>query len=123
LVALVDGVKRLLPFSRMLQSMGLSDIGTPGIVLCDNKSVLHIIANGEGFSGKSRHMRVRWNFVTELIEEGAIRTEHVDTNENRTDLFTKPMGGNKMRYLRSLVLNAEPDVDSVGENLEDDEDE
>jgi hypothetical protein len=107
LVALVDGVKRLIPYAKLLQSVGLQEKGESSLVVCDNRSVLHIIANGEGFSGKSRHMRVRWHFITELIESGFIKTEHVPTLDNKPDLFTKPMGGSLFRELRRMITNSE----------------
>ncbi|MFN9910640.1 MAG: Ty1/Copia family ribonuclease HI [bacterium] len=78
---------------------------------CDNKSVLHLIANGAGFSGKSRHMRVRWHFVHEMLEEGLIKIVHVPGDDNPTDLLTKPMGGKRFRRLRSMILN-EPEDDN-----------
>jgi hypothetical protein len=67
LVALVDGTKKLVSMVGLMEFFGLHDGNNPTVVLCDNQSVLHIIANGEGFSGKSRHMRVRWHFVHELL--------------------------------------------------------
>jgi len=111
LVALVDGMKRLIPLKGLLDFFGLKNESTPSIVQCDNKSVLHMIANGAGFSGKSRHMRVRWHFVHEMLDEGLIRIVHVPGDDNPTDLLTKPMGGKRFRRLRSMILN-EPENDN-----------
>ena len=120
LVALVEGVKRLIPLARLMQSIGVQSIEeTSSLVVCDNRSVLHIITNGEGFSGKSRHMRVRWQFVTELIEEKFIKIDHVNTLVNLPDLFTKPMGGIRFRELRRLILNMEHEDGLNEEDMED----
>ena len=68
-----------------------------------------MIANGEGCPGKSRHMRVRWHFISELMEDGFIKLEHVDTNLMVADLLTKPMGGQKFRAFRGMIMNFEID--------------
>jgi hypothetical protein len=57
LVAHVEGVKKALPLISLVKSLGIAPINNPPCkILCDNTSVLHIIANGEGFYGKSRHI-------------------------------------------------------------------
>jgi hypothetical protein len=105
LVALVDGTKKLVSMVGLMEFFGLHDGNNPTVVLCDNQSVLHIVANGEGFSGKSRHMRVRWHFVHELLTSKFIRIEHVVGEENVADLLTKPIGGSRFRKLRRMILN------------------
>jgi hypothetical protein len=105
LVALVDGIKRLIPLVKLLEFLGLKHESEPSVVLCDNKSVLHLIANGEGFSGKSRHMRVRWHFIHEMLMANQIEIRHVVGDDNPADLLTKPMGGLRFRRLRKMILN------------------
>ena len=115
LVALVEGVKRLIPLSNLLQIVGVVPVGSPCLVLCDNKSVLHMIHNGEGFPGKSRHMRVRWHVVSELLDSNFIQCQHIDTNLMIADLLTKPMGGSKFREFRRTIMNCDVDgSDSEG---------
>ena len=91
----------------LLKSFGLiKPAGIPPyvIILCDNQSVLHIIANGEGFSGKSRHMRVRWFFTFEIIAGGMAQLEYVPTEENWADLPSKPTGGRLFILQRNNIL-------------------
>jgi hypothetical protein len=115
LVALVDGTKRLIPLVGLLKFFGLYKRSEPAIVMCDNKSVLHLIANGGGFSGKSRHMRVRWHFVHEMLTSGLIQIDHIPGDDNPTDLLTKPIGGNRFRKLRKMILNESDQEDSDSE--------
>ena len=105
LVALVDGTKRLIPLVGMLKFFGLYKQSEPPVIMCDNKSVLHLIANGSGFSGKSRHMRVRWHFIHEMLTAGLIQIAHIPGDDNPTDLLTKPIGGSRFRKLRKMILN------------------
>ena len=60
---------------------------------------------GEGFSGKSRHMRVRYQFICELAETGEIKIVHCPTEFMRADLLTKVMGGNKFINQSTDLLN------------------
>ena len=74
-----------------------------------------MISNGEGCPGKSRHMRVRWHFISELLDIKFIEDEHVQTNLMIADLLTKPMGGQKFRELRGQLMNFQIDEDEVNE--------
>ena len=76
----------------------------PIIVHQDNKSTMHIIHNGEGYSGKNRHMRVRFGLISELLKDKQISIVHLPTEEMVADLLTKPIGGNIFRKLRDLLL-------------------
>jgi hypothetical protein len=79
-----------------------------------------MIRNGEGCPGKSRHLRVRWHFIRELLEDNFIKCEHIDTNLMVADVLTKPMGGAKFREFRRLMMNYDLE-DMEGENTEGDE--
>ena len=118
MVALVDGVKRLIPLARLLEKLGVTIAGEPALVMCDNKSVLHMISNGEGCPGKSKHMRVRWHFISELMEDNFIKCEHLDTNLMIADLLTKPMGGAKFRDFRGRIMNCLIDEEEMEESDE-----
>jgi hypothetical protein len=79
-----------------------------------------MIRNGEGCPGKSRHMRVRWHFFRELLDDNFIKCEHIDTNLMVADVLTKPMGGAKFREFRRIMMNY--DLEEVeDENTEEDD--
>jgi hypothetical protein len=122
LVAHVDGVKRLLPLITLLKNLHLAPTERPpSMILCDNTSVLHIIANGEGYSGKSRHMRVRWFFTYEIITDGIASLQHVPTDFNWADLPSKPMGGRKFLTQRNHILAIDDWDSDTSADIEDDE--
>ena len=50
-------------------------------------------------------MRVRYQYLCEMSEDGIINFAHCPTKEMVADLCTKPMGGAQFRYLRSKLLN------------------
>jgi Fe2+ transport system protein FeoA len=102
--ALVSGVQKVSAMYRILLEMGIHH-GKPIRVLQDNISAITIAKGGEGYAGKSRHMRVRYQYLCEMSEDGIIRFAHCPTKEMIADICTKPMGGKLFKYLRSKLLN------------------
>jgi hypothetical protein len=100
----VEGTRRGLTIHRLLKEF-LPDYDLPVIIYQDNISTIHILTNGEGYSGKNRHMRVRYGYLTELLNSGVITIQHMPTEEMTADLLTKPIGGNVFRKLRAKLLN------------------
>jgi len=103
LVTLVDCVKACIPFHQALQDLQIPT--GPIIVKQDNQSTIHIVVNGEGYSGKNRHMRVRYGLVHELLQDKSIVVEYIPTGSMIADILTKPMGGILFRTLRAAILN------------------
>jgi hypothetical protein len=98
----VSGVMKAYPLWRLMGELGIST----GIqVLQDNISTLTIAQGGEGYPGKSRHMRVRYQYLAELSSDGTIMFAHCPTGEMIADLGTKPIGGQVFKHLRRLMLN------------------
>lgn len=102
--ALVSGVQKVSPIYRILLELGIHH-GTPIRVLQDNISAITIAKGGEGYAGKSRHMRVRYQYLCEMSEDGIIKFAHCPTKLMIADICTKPMGGAQFRYLRAKLLN------------------
>jgi hypothetical protein len=64
----------------------------------DNESAIHMVNNGEGVGGKAKHFRVRYHFVTELINGGMAEIKHCDTKDMIADYLTKGMIGVELRH-------------------------
>jgi hypothetical protein len=89
------------------QGYGIKD----SMVYQDNKSTMLLAENGRASSSKrTRHINIRYFFVTDLIKSGQIRIEHCPTQEMVSDYFTKPLQGAAFRKLRRLIMNTEEDV-------------
>lgn len=104
LVAVVEGTRRGMTIHRLLKEI-FPTYDLPVIIYQDNISTIHILTNGEGYSGKNRHMRVRYGYLTELLNSGVITIQHMPTAEMTADLLTKPIGGKVFRKLRAKLLN------------------
>ncbi|WKA03451.1 hypothetical protein VitviT2T_021558 [Vitis vinifera] len=57
---------------------------------CDNTSALHMTINPV-FHARSKHIELDYHFVRERVALGLLVTQHISTENQVADLFTKPM--------------------------------
>ena len=76
---------------------------------CDSKSAIAISCNPVHHS-KTKHIKVRYHFIKEHVEEGTVELFFVKTDYQLADLFTKALPKDRFDYLvrrfgmRSLTL-------------------
>jgi hypothetical protein len=76
------------------------------VVYQDNQSTILLAKNGRGSSGKrTRHINIRYFFVSDRISNGELRVEYCPTGDMVADFFTKPLQGSLFRKLRDMILN------------------
>jgi hypothetical protein len=107
LLALTEGIKRAIPLGRLLKEIGLKDDDKVKVKQ-DNMSTILIAKGGEGYGGKSKHFRVRYHFIKELIEAGILEIEYCPTKSMIADILTKPMTGNSANAILKLT-SAKPE--------------
>ena len=62
--------------------------------------------NGRASSGgRTRHINIRYFFVTDHIKQRELRIEYCPTGEMVANFFTKPLQGSLFRKLRGIILN------------------
>jgi len=92
----------------------LSDQGfqvTDNVVYQDNQSAILLEANGRASSGqRTRHINIRYLFVTDCIKQGDLQVEYCPTDDMLGDFFTKPLQGARFKRLRQIILNLSHDV-------------
>ena len=72
----------------------------------DNKSTILLAENGKTSSGKrTKHLDVRYFFVTYKIKKGEVKVAYCPTQEMLGDFFTKPLQGTQFARMRSKILN------------------
>jgi hypothetical protein len=57
----------------------------------DNKSALALVKNPV-FHERSKHIRVRYDFIRGCLEEGSFKARYINTKDQLADLLTKPLG-------------------------------
>ena len=75
-------------------------------VFQDNQSAMLLEKNGrKSSSRRSRHINIRYFFVTDRIQSKELTVEYCPTGEMLADMFTKPLQGNLFRKFHATVLN------------------
>lgn len=83
----------------------LSDYGVEQgtiTLFCDNTSAINISKNPVQHS-RTKHIDIRHHFIRELVEDGIIALDHIETEHQKADLFTKPLDFVRFEYLRKSV--------------------
>ena len=76
------------------------------IVHQDNMSAIKLENNRQGSSVKhTRHINVRYFFITDRIKKGDMRIVHCPTDMLIADFYTKPLQGKQFCIFRNLILN------------------
>jgi hypothetical protein len=108
LVGVDDMMAKVLWTQYFLKAQGY-DVG-PAVVAQDNKSSILLETNGMNSSTKrTRHINVRYYFVTNRIKKGDMIVEYCPTADMISDVLTKPLQGSAFRKLRALLLNIKDD--------------
>ena len=72
----------------------------------DNKSTILLAENGKTSSSKrTRHLDIRYFFVTDKIKKGKVEIAYCPMQEMLGDFFTKPIQGTQFARMRSKLLN------------------
>ena len=77
----------------------------------DNKSAILLEQNGKMSSGKrSRHIAIRYFFVTDRVKAGKISPKWCPTGKMIADFLTKPLQGAMFHKFRDLLRGVVPTV-------------
>eukprot|EP00253_Pinus_taeda_P027607 PITA_27607 len=66
------------------------------VILCDNQSGIRL-SESPVFHDRSKHIDIRYHFIQDMVQRGAIRLHHIGTDEQVADILTKPLG--KVKFL------------------------
>ena len=77
----------------------VSDLTT---IYCDNLSSIHLAKNPV-FHARTKHIEVHYHFVRERVLSGEVELVHVSTDRQIADIFTKPLGLDKLRHFSGAL--------------------
>ena len=83
----------------------LHDYGIPQdtmCVFCDNTSARNLSKNPVQHS-KSKHIEICYHFIRDLVEDKVVCLEFIHTDNQKADIFTKPLNGPRLESLRKNI--------------------
>lgn len=87
-------------------------ISHPPLLLCDNVGSIFMSKNPV-ISTRSKHIALDFHFIREQVESGQLKISHVSSIDQLADIFTKPLGKNRVAFLRSK-LQVRPALELAG---------
>ena len=76
------------------------------VLMQDNRSCMLLHNNGWASSSKrSRHLNIRYYFLSDRIVNGELWVEYCPTDKMIADYFTKPLQGTKFKEFRRIIMN------------------
>ena len=82
----------------------------PFIMYQDNRSVMLLVNNGKASRSKrTKHIRIRYFFIQDKINQGEISIEHRPTDQMWIDINLKPKQGQLFRQFCSKLMGVPED--------------
>ena len=83
----------------------LHDYGITQDTMCvfhDNTSAINLSKNPVLHS-KSKHIEIRYHFIRDLVDEKTVYLEFINTDNQKVDIFTKPLDGPRFESLHKTI--------------------
>ncbi|KAL0540911.1 hypothetical protein IC582_020936 [Cucumis melo] len=99
-IAVGSGCTQMIWMKNMLNEYGIMQ----GVMTlyCDNVSAIDISKNPVQHS-RTKHIDIRHHFIMDLIENKVITLEHIRSNSQLADIFTKPLDATTFEHLRTCL--------------------
>jgi hypothetical protein len=68
----------------------------------DSKSTL-ALAKNPIFHERSKHIRIKYHFIKDFLEDGSFKASHIATIDQLADIFTKSLGKSKFQVMRERI--------------------
>eukprot|EP00253_Pinus_taeda_P025672 PITA_25672 len=74
----------------------------PSVIYCDNQSCIKLTENPV-FHDRSKHIGIRYQFIRDYVQKGAVKIEYISTDEQVADILTKALPRGKHVYFRDKM--------------------
>jgi hypothetical protein len=83
--------------------IGLFDLEMEAtMILCDNQSCIKMIENPV-FHDRSKHIEIRYHYICDIVQRGALKLQYVSRYEQVVDVLTKPLSRVKFEHFRDKL--------------------
>jgi hypothetical protein len=101
-IAAADCVKELLYLKTLVEDQTNKAVEVNLFV--NNKAQSIKLMKNCVFNRRSKHIDVRYHFLTENIQSGKINVSYISTSGNVADMFTKPLGNIKFKIFKTQLV-------------------
>ena len=74
----------------------------PTVIYCNNQSCIKLTENPV-FHDRSKHIEIRYHFIRDYVQKGAVKLEYISTDEQVADILTKSLPRGKHVFLRDKM--------------------
>ena len=99
-IATTSCCAQLLWMKKLLHDYGITQ--DTMCVFCDNMSAINLSKNPVQHS-KSKHIEIWYHFIQNLVEEKTVYLEFINTDNQKANIFTKPLDGPRFESLRKTI--------------------
>jgi hypothetical protein len=71
----------------------------PTIIHCDNQSCIKLLENPM-FHDRSKHIEIRYHFIGDYVQRGAVKLQYISTNEQVVNILLKALLKGKFVFFR-----------------------
>jgi histone deacetylase 1/2 len=99
----VNTVGNLVEWARQL----MEELGFPQrsiVIYQDSECSLKMLKKGTGSFKRAKHIKIRYFWLKDLIDAGAVVMKYLPTTDMIADIFTKAISGAQFHYLCSLLM-------------------
>jgi hypothetical protein len=100
-IAAVEAGKEMFWMRNILKEFGYK-IDGPSLLHCDNQSAIQVAKNPE-HHGRMKHLDLRFFWLRDAVENGAITVSYLPTGEMPADALTKPLSRLKVVEGRRMM--------------------
>eukprot|EP00253_Pinus_taeda_P035274 PITA_35274 len=75
----------------------------PSVIYCDNQSCIKLTANPV-FHDRSKHIGIKYHFIRDYVQRGAVKLEYIPTDEQVADILSKALPWGKLVYFRDKMV-------------------
>jgi len=100
-IAAASAATQALWLSRLLGELLGSKVDVVELKV-DSKSAL-AVAKNPVFHGRSKHIRIKYHFIRDCLEDGSIKADHIPTTDQLADLLTKSLGKTRFQEMRKRI--------------------
>jgi hypothetical protein len=83
-------------------------------ILCDNQSCIKM-TEIPVFHDMSKNVEIRYHYIRDMVQRGAIKLQYVRTDEHVVDVLTKPLSRVKFEHFRDKLGIVRKDLSRKGE--------